>query len=417
MNIKKLTSSDIITQIINLRQLTFEVTDACNLKCKYCGYGEFYVGHDDREDKFLSVNTAKSVIDYIINIWKNYSINKHYHDTALSFYGGEPLMNIKFIKEVIDYAENNVIKGRKFRYTMTTNAVLLDRYMDYLVEKKFRILISLDGDEYAHSYRVDHAGNNSFHKVFKNINLLRERHPEYFKEYISFNSVITDRNDVEKVHNFIYKTYGKVPMISALNNSGIKDSKKEEFNNIFNDVITSVNRSTDYEKMQEEMFTSEPKVDGLSKFIQNISANWFLDYHSLLFDSSKFPRLATGTCLPFQKRMFVTVNGKIIQCERIDHKYALGRVTDKGVELDFEKIADDYNKRIQSIQPLCSLCSRRDFCSQCIYYIENLGQKKIKCNSFMNKEQFEAYKNYHFDYLGKYPHLYKKIMEEVVIDY
>lgn len=42
--ISKLTGGDIYTQLINLRQLTFEITDACNLKCEYCGYGELYDG-------------------------------------------------------------------------------------------------------------------------------------------------------------------------------------------------------------------------------------------------------------------------------------------------------------------------------------------------------------------------------------
>jgi uncharacterized protein len=41
--------------------------------------------------------------------------------------------------------------------------------------------------------------------------------------------------------------------------------------------------------------------------------------------------------------MFVTVNGKILPCERISHKYALGEVTDEGVHLDFTEIAERYN--------------------------------------------------------------------------
>ncbi|GHT49143.1 hypothetical protein AGMMS49982_01940 [Bacteroidia bacterium] len=45
-----LTEENIIYQLANLRQITFEVTDACNLKCTYCGYGEFYNDHDKREE-------------------------------------------------------------------------------------------------------------------------------------------------------------------------------------------------------------------------------------------------------------------------------------------------------------------------------------------------------------------------------
>ena len=46
-----ISSEDIRYQLANLRQITFEVTDACNLKCKYCGYGYFYYDHHKRENK------------------------------------------------------------------------------------------------------------------------------------------------------------------------------------------------------------------------------------------------------------------------------------------------------------------------------------------------------------------------------
>jgi uncharacterized protein len=83
--------------LINLPQLTFEVTDACNLKCKYCGYGEFYGNHDERTNKYLSVEKAITLLSYLEDYWN----------------------------------------------------------IDYLVEHDFRILVSLDGDKYNHSYRVE----------------------------------------------------------------------------------------------------------------------------------------------------------------------------------------------------------------------------------------------------------------------
>jgi hypothetical protein len=49
----KLNPIDIKKQIANTNQLTFEVTDFCNLKCKYCGYGELYINHDKRINKSL----------------------------------------------------------------------------------------------------------------------------------------------------------------------------------------------------------------------------------------------------------------------------------------------------------------------------------------------------------------------------
>ncbi|MBA7551086.1 hypothetical protein ES705_43621 [subsurface metagenome] len=86
---------------------------------------------------------------------------------------------------------------------MTTNAMLLDRYMDYLVQHDFRILISLDGNEKNHSYRVDHAGKNSFKKVLANIKLLQQTFPDFFETNVYFNAVLHNRNSVAEIYKFI----------------------------------------------------------------------------------------------------------------------------------------------------------------------------------------------------------------------
>lgn len=53
----------VLNNLINLSQLTFEVTDACNLKCKYCGYGDLYQGFDERVNKQLPVDRAIRLLD------------------------------------------------------------------------------------------------------------------------------------------------------------------------------------------------------------------------------------------------------------------------------------------------------------------------------------------------------------------
>lgn len=42
------------SQLRDLKQIVFEVTDSCNLKCKYCGYGDLYSGYDERTNKYFS---------------------------------------------------------------------------------------------------------------------------------------------------------------------------------------------------------------------------------------------------------------------------------------------------------------------------------------------------------------------------
>ncbi len=86
------------------------------------------------------------------------------------FYGGEPLLNMNLIKQIIEYIDSlPKIKNTYFIYNMTTNALLLDKYMNFIVEKKINLLISLDGDEYSHSYRVDSSGHH-FEEKQKTVN-------------------------------------------------------------------------------------------------------------------------------------------------------------------------------------------------------------------------------------------------------
>ena len=70
--------------------------------------------------------------------------------------------------------------------------MLLDRYMDYLVEKNFSILISLDGNEVQSAYRVDKHGNSSFSRVVRNVKKTAKKSliPDYFEKKVNFNSVI-----------------------------------------------------------------------------------------------------------------------------------------------------------------------------------------------------------------------------------
>lgn len=100
-----ISDKDIITSLVNLRQLTFEVTDACNFKCRYCGYGDMYYGHDDRKGDNMPIEIGLQTIDYLTNIWKSNVPFSHRPLTYISFYGGEPLLNIKFIKELVAYIE------------------------------------------------------------------------------------------------------------------------------------------------------------------------------------------------------------------------------------------------------------------------------------------------------------------------
>lgn len=413
--IKKISVKDLEYNLMNLKHLIFEVTDACNLRCKYCGYADLYEGYDQRENLKFPFHKAKLMIDYLHKYWEKKYCTDINDPITIGFYGGEPLLNVPFIKQVIDYIESLQHTGKTFHYNMTTNAILLDKYMDFLAEKEFRLLISLDGDEKGQSYRVDAKGENSFTKVIANIELLRSKYPSYFEQFVMFNSVLHNKNEVESIFYFIKNKFRKEPLISPLNNSGIRKDKVDEFYKTYQNMTASIQKATNCEALKKELFIKGPETSMLLNYIHSQTGNVFTCYNELLLGKENFNYSPTGTCIPFSKKMFVTVKGRILQCERIDHEFALGKVTDEKVELDLEQAAQQHNEYVFRYINQCKTCAIRKMCHQCVYQIDDIHSKASKCYSYCSSVQFERQNEYCLDYLDKHPELYNRILKEVVV--
>jgi len=410
-----LTPTHIRYQLANLKQLTFEVTDACNLQCKYCGYGEMYNDYDERKNQKLDFVMAVKIIDYLVDLWnseQNISANRNVY---ISFYGGEPLLNMPFIKNVVDYINNLKCPHRHFTFSMTTNAILLNRYMDYLVEHNFNLLISLDGNEHNTSYRVSKSNQSVFNQIIKNVNLLKEKHPCYFENKVNFNAVLHNRNSVAEIYHFFKEKYNKIPSIGELNNMGIREDKKDLFNTTYRNSYESLHQAENYEAIEQDMFIKSGTYQSVTTYLHRYSGFVYRNYTDLLFSRPPIT-IPTGTCIPFGKKMFVTVTGKIMPCERIGQQFALGRVSEKGVELDIETIAAKYNAYYVKYDRLCSKCYTANSCIQCIFNLPDLENDCPVCYGYTNKQNFEIYKARQMDFLRKHPEEYYRIMEEVVIE-
>ncbi|MBR4911837.1 MAG: radical SAM peptide maturase [Bacteroidales bacterium] len=410
-----LTPNHIRYALANLPLLTFEVTDACNLKCKYCGYGEFYNDYDERKDRNFPFGYARQLLDYLANFWNSNRNISSDRNVYIGFYGGEPLLNMTFVKNVVDYVEKIPVHHRHFSFAMTTNAILLDKHMDYLAEKRFNLLISLDGNAFNDSYRVDKAGNPSFDRVVRNVNLLRERHPDYFRLHANFNSVLHNRNSVQDIHDFFKREYDKIPSIGELNNMGIREDKRELFNMTYRNQMESLMQSEHYEEIDKERFISSPTYQSVCTFLHQYCDFVYRDYNELLYGKPEENRWITGTCMPFGKKMFVTVNGKILPCERIGQQFALGTVNENGVALDFGEIADKYNDYFSKLESQCNRCFNRKSCVQCIFNLEDLDNHPV-CHGCMNHSDFEKYKAQNMAFIAANPEAYYRLMEEVIVE-
>lgn len=121
-----------------VKALCLHVAHDCNLRCQYCfaSTGDFGTGR-----KIMPFEVAKKAIDFVIlRSGKRRNIE-------VDFFGGEPLMAWDTVKQTIDYARSIEDEhGKKFRFTITTNGLLLDdEKIDYINANMDNVVLSLDG--------------------------------------------------------------------------------------------------------------------------------------------------------------------------------------------------------------------------------------------------------------------------------
>lgn len=412
-----LNTSKIEENIIQTRQIVFEVTSACNLKCLYCANGELYEQFSKKEFKNIDINSALKLLKYIFHLRSKNNINT---TLAIAFYGGEPLLNMTFIKQIVE--EVNKIKigqENKIFYTMTTNGTLLHKYIDFLAKNKFHLLISLDGNEYNHSYRVlNKDKKNSFHKVIDNIDMIQEKHTEYFSDNIEFNAVLHNRNSAKEIYNFIYNKYSKIPLIAPLSLVDVKPDKKHIIDRISNNL-----RESENEFYQEDSELSHvTHIDSISfkeasNFLKYYSINYyFSNIASLVFHEKK--HYPTNTCIPFTKKIFMTYYNALLPCERINHKYTMGEVSDS-VIFNTTKITQEMNNYYKEFGKICSKCYVHRFCGVCMFSLNNLnslGSKNFTCERFHDQNDFKVKLYRIFSFLEKHPNDFIEIIENIIID-
>ena len=195
----------------DLKTVTFEVTQRCNLRCKYCINGEMY-NHDENDyTENLSFGKAKAVIDFLIDKIQGGSSVKS--KITFGFYGGEPLLQIDLIKEIVEYINKNVSPITPIDFTMTTNGLLLKEHIDFIVNNNFLLLVSFDGNRKHSEYRIPIGEEKLFSKLYNNIKFIQKEYPSYFKERITFNTVLHDKTELAPILEFFKNEFEKLPCI------------------------------------------------------------------------------------------------------------------------------------------------------------------------------------------------------------
>jgi uncharacterized protein len=171
------------------RKITLMLTQDCNLACKYCYGGES--GKFNSKGKKMSIETAIKTIEYLCE-----KSSPDVKSFLITFFGGEPLLNFKVLRETVNYCEKKSSeKNISFGYTLTTNATLLtDEIIDFFKEKNIPLTLSMDGNKEDHDlYRVFPNQQGSYNIVLNNIKKLVDKKvpfiiratlpPERFDQY------------------------------------------------------------------------------------------------------------------------------------------------------------------------------------------------------------------------------------------
>ena len=142
-----------------VKALCLHIAHTCNLNCSYCFASQ---GKYHGERAVMSFEVGKRALDFLI---ENSGTRRN---LEVDFFGGEPLMNFDVVKQLVAYARSiEKEKGKNFRFTLTTNGVLVDDdVIEFANRECSNVVLSLDGRKDIHDrYRVDYAGNGSWEKI------------------------------------------------------------------------------------------------------------------------------------------------------------------------------------------------------------------------------------------------------------
>ncbi len=205
----------------NINILIKPSSEKCNMDCDYCFYHDISSKRITKDFGYMSVDTAKKVIDRVFEI-------DTLETATIGFQGGEPtLIGLDFFKEFVKYVEEkNKEKNIKFTFMLQTNGMFLsESFMKFFKEKNFLIGVSLDGNPQIHNlYRKDIGGHDTYERI-KNVIKKMEEHE------VSFNilTVITKEHtkNVEKLYKFYKKNnYEYLQFIPCLHPFNEQDASK-----------------------------------------------------------------------------------------------------------------------------------------------------------------------------------------------
>ena len=311
-----------------IKALCLHVAHTCNLNCEYCFAGQ---GKYHGEDALMSFEVGKQALDFLV---KNSGTRKN---LEVDFFGGEPLVNFDVVKQLVKYArsiEKEV--GKHFRFTLTTNGVLLDDdVIDFLNKEMNNVVLSLDGrKEVNDAKRKTLNGQGSYDIIVPKFqNFVKKRgDKEYYMRGTFTRNNLDFTNDIFHMLDLGFKELSIEPVVSK--------------------------PDTDYALREEDLSLIYEQYEILAKEMikRRREKNPFTFYHYMI-DLSGGPciyKRITG-CGSGTEYLAVTPNGDFYPCHQFvgDKNFLMGNVKDG---ITNTKLRDEFK--------LCNVYSRKE-CENC----------------------------------------------------
>ena len=318
-----------------IKALCLHVAHTCNLNCEYCFASQ---GKYHGERAIMSYEVGKRALDFLVENSGSRT------NLEVDFFGGEPLMNFDVVKDLVKYARSiEKEKKKNFRFTLTTNGVLIDDdVIEFANKEMSNVVLSLDGRKEVHDrYRVDYKGEGSWEKIIPKFQkLVKERgNKDYYMRgtFTHFNPDFVE--DIKEMLKLGFTELSMEPVVCA---EGDKNQLTKE------DLPIVLEQ---YEKLAELML--EKKQEGKP----------FTFYHYMI-DLKGGPCIykRISGCGSGTEYMAVTPTGDLYPCHQFvgEERFKLGNIFDGVTNKEVTKEFFDCNVYARED---CKDCWAKLYCS------------------------------------------------------
>ncbi|MBQ9064297.1 MAG: thioether cross-link-forming SCIFF peptide maturase [Blautia sp.] len=318
-----------------VKALCLHVAHDCNLACRYC-FAEEGEYHGRRA--LMSFETGREALDFLIASSGNRT------NLEVDFFGGEPLMNWEVVKQLVAYGRSREKEcNKKFRFTLTTNGVLLnDEIMEFCNREMGNVVLSIDGRKEVHDrMRPFRSGHGSYDMIVpKFLKFAESRGQERYYVRGTFTHFNTDfASDVLHLADLGFKQISVEPVVAP---------KDEQYAITEEDIPVIFEQ---YDFLAREMIKREKEGRGFNFF------HFMIDLTGGPCVYKRLSGCGSGT-----EYLAVTPWGDLYPCHQFagEEKFLLGNVREGILH---PEISEEFGRCNVYSKPECADCFARFYCS------------------------------------------------------